>query len=44
MLIREYAEILLIFPMVSVLITLRFSVGDAMPKRLFSLLRVIILF
>jgi hypothetical protein len=44
MLIRKYAEILLILSMISVLITLRFLAFDAMPKILFTLVRVINLF
>jgi hypothetical protein len=44
MLIRKYAEILLVLPLVSVLITLRFFVFGAMPKILFTLFRVINLF
>lgn len=39
MLIREYAEISLILAMISVLITFRFFLGDAIEKILFSFSR-----
>ncbi len=41
MLIREYAELSLIYSMVSVEVTLQFLLGDAMDKILFYLSRVI---
>jgi hypothetical protein len=41
MLIREYAELSRLFPLVSVLITLRFFLYSAKAKILFSLFRVI---
>ncbi len=40
MLIREYAEFLLLLPMVSVLVTLRFLLGNAMAKTIFAFYRV----
>jgi hypothetical protein len=41
MLIRDYAELLLVLPMISVLVTLRFFFGDAIAKIFLILARVI---